>query len=599
MIDKLRNEKKPSVKYLVVFLIFFCFLIPILSIYLGNYFIYDQNELNNDQPIPRAHTITKDNYSPILSEEKYGLGNITVENISLDTTFGIGFPFVGGYKTEYNKLLDDLSGDGIEPPGLNMSFRELNFVECNRIAIVDNLNENITDSNILSIKLNESISVQYNMSKVFAGGAMEGFLIYGPRLYPCKSLGIWIQELGSPNTYQITDGNYSIDDGINFIRFNYNAYFGGVEIKNFSLYILWEYNLTVNTWKLTQYADPDLELLIMQQEQTIIPKFNYQFKLNAKKFNDSETALIEPKLPATDVNFKLRVNLPDKDLLTRTDLIIDGLPKDVDTFKNTDNSMNVGDTFKGNGSFSLDFECNFTVRFESAVHYTWAIDRLVSARNIRERIYLPTIVSGPSYIYLKYASIFESTISINQVISNTSLFDRNLIYYDANVTEYEPPTQTSLIFTENATRKKGLEIILPYMIKGEISPFIFKYSTIRNLRIKITDNINMPLVNFKVEIYYFGLIYGTYMSLDRVEPSAPTITDQNGEIYIRNVPNGNYTLMVYLNDVAILETSVSAYRVINYVATDIPHIPLIGIIFSIVSILIILIGLVLYNKKKR
>jgi hypothetical protein len=431
---------------------------------------------------------------------------------------------------------------------------------------------------------------------------MEGFLIYGPRLYPCSALELYVKENGSSIVNKIDDGNFSINQDINFARFNYNETFGGVEFKNFSMYIIWEYNITITkeNWELTQYEETDSELHLTQQEQEIEPKFNYFFNLDAKRFNYSNFALIEPKVGAGDVNFNLTVNLPDKDLLEKTALLLNGQSEIIASFTNPDNSVNTGDNFHGNNSvFSLDFECNFTVRFEHAVDKAWAIDRLVFGRNTRERIYLPSIVSGPDYIYLKFAAIFESTISIDQVLSNTSLFERNLVYHDANVSEFEAPTQNSLIFTENSTKKKGLEIILPYMLKGETSPFIFKYVTTRNLRIKITDSINMPLMNFEVEIYYYGVIYGTYISVENTQPLAPTITNENGEVLIRNVPNGNYTLIVYQNDVPLLETSVSAYVEINYINTEIPHFPLLIIIFCVFNVIFIVLGFVIYIKNKR
>ena len=206
--------------------------------------------------------------------------------------------------------------------------------------------------------------------------------------------------------------------------------------------------------------------------------------------NYNSTALEDPPVGASDVNFNLTVNLPDKDLLEKSTLLLNSQSKTVANYINPDNSMHTGDNFDGNYSaFSLDFNCSYTVRFDYAVDKSWAIDRLVSGLDTRERIYFPSIISGPEHLYLSYAAIFESTISIEQVRSNSSLFERNLIYHDANVTVYEAPTQNSLIFTENATRKKGLEIIIPYMIKGEIQPFTFKYVTTRNLHIKIQLNL--------------------------------------------------------------------------------------------------------------
>ena len=108
------------------------------------------------------------------------------------------------------------------------------------------------------------------------------------------------------------------------------------------------------------------------------------------------------------------------------------------------------------------------IRFINPVSETWAIDRLVSMRNIRERIYFPSLISGPKRIIVNYLMIYEPTITLDQVISNTSLFERDVQYFDLNVSTIEEEFKHSLIFTKNAVKKQGLKIIIPYMIRGEI-----------------------------------------------------------------------------------------------------------------------------------
>jgi hypothetical protein len=587
-----RNEKNRCIKFSALLIIVFCFLVPIVQLFIG---FNDGIEDINDDKIPKAHTISKDNYQPILNEAKQSLGNITAYNITAEPTYGIGFNWITGYSSELDETLDD----AVEG-ALNLTYKGMSFVETLNPAIVDNLNENITDRREISVKLNESISFQLNTSQQMSGGEyIEDFLVYCTILYPARLMELWVQENGSSIVQQVDEGNYSIYYDIQFVRFEYKNFFGvGDPFKNFTLYFIWEYNLSLVVWDLSQKADPDLNLLLTEQEQVITPEFNYQFILEGLQFNPENYT--DPLQELQEINFFLNISLPNKEELDFKELKINGVVEPIGNHKGLNNSINVGDKFNANYSqFSLDFECNYTVRFEYSVGKTWAIDRLVSGRNVRERIYIPSLVSGPSNIYLKYATIFESTISIDQVISNISLFERNLVYYDANVSEYEAPTQYSLIFTENATKKKGLEIKIPYMIKGETCPFVFRYRTTKNLRIKITDNINMPLANFKLEIYYYGLLYGTYISNDKIQPMAQLITDGNGEVIIHNVPNGNYTLIVYQNNQKLVETSVSAYVEINYVATDIQHFPLLFIIFGVLSGSLVIIGLVIYKKNKR
>jgi len=238
----------------------------------------------------------------------------------------------------------------------------------------------------------------------------------------------------------------------------------------------------------------------------------------------------------------------------------------------------------------------------SFVDETWAIDRLYEDNDIRERIYFPYIVSGPQRIYIKYVKVIEETISFDQVTSYSSLFGRATFYEEVNVTELEEDIKNSLVFSENATKRAGIKLTLPYMIRGEIkteiNPIMINYETEHNLRIIITDNIRMPIAGLDVKIYYYGELYGTYISLDKNQPIGPQITDENGEILVKNVPNGNYTIKIYQNEVLIKEAEVSAYLEVNYVATPIIHFPLVIMIFGSISGTIFIIGLIIYRKQK-
>ncbi len=535
-----------------------------------------------DNKIPKIQGFSKNDYNEILEQEEHGLGNITITNITFDAGFGKGFDAHDKYYT----LLDDIG------TGLNITHKEIIFLNTTSIAIVDNLNENITERREITVRLNETLSVQYNTSI----GDVEGFLIYSPLLFNCRLMELWEKVNGTSDVNKVNEVDYSMDNDINFLKFEYDDYFG-TEFKNFSMYLIWEYDLTIDSWELYQYPDSELSLLIINQEQTIYPKYNYHFDLNGMRFNTSTSEIIG----AHELKVKLKINLPDMELVWNHELTFNGvLVGDINDYINPDGSMNVGDYFTANNTrFNLDFQCNFTVRFYNAVDKTWAIDRLIRGNNVRERIYFPTIVSGPTSIYLKYITIFESTISIDQVISNTTLFERNLPYFDANVSLLEEDIRDSIIFTENATKKKGLEIKLPYLIKGEICPCIFEYTTTRNLKIKITDNIYMPIANLEVKIYYYGIIFGTYISNEKTQPISPTITNENGEILVKNVPNGNYTIKIFQNNELLMETSVSSYIDINYVVTNIPHFPLLILIFGIFSCIPFFIGLIYYNKYKN
>ncbi|MCJ7650712.1 MAG: hypothetical protein MUP85_19040, partial [Candidatus Lokiarchaeota archaeon] len=231
--------------------------------------------------------------------------------------------------------------------------------------------------------------------------------------------------------------------------------------------------------------------------------------------------------------------------------------------------------------------------------FSWAIDRLIENRDIRERIYFPSLISGPDRIILRYITLIETTITLDQVMSNHSVFKRPVSYFDANVSIIQDELENSLIFTKNSIKKKGLKIFLPYLVKGETDPFILKYKATKDLRVIITDNINMPLTGVKLELFYFDQLYGTYISNDLVQPMAPAFTNENGEIIFSNVPNGNYKARVFLDNQLLLETVVTPFLDVNYITTDIIHFPLVILVFSSFFGIIILIGYIFHLKNKK
>ena len=268
-------------------------------------------------------------------------------------------------------------------------------------------------------------------------------------------------------------------------------------------------------------------------------------------------------------------------------------------FLTKDKSLYTKSWVKANNSkFDIEFTAYYIITFFDPVDETWSIDRLVEDKDKRERIYFPTIITGPKHIYIKNLKILEETIGYDQVESQSSLFGRPVSFIEINVSKIEEEIRNSLIFTENATKHQGILINLPYLIYGEVCPFTFKYETDKDLRIVVTDNIHMPIVGLDVVIYYYGEKYGTYMSNEKNQPIGPTITDENGEILVENVPNGNYTLKIFTDNELITEAEVSSFLDVNYVVTPIIHFPLWILIFGIISGIILGLGFKIYKKQK-
>lgn len=526
--------------------------------------------LNKNTDI-KSQIISKEDYSPIIDEEKQALGNISVTSFSFNQK---GF-FNNSKK--YPDLEDDLTSGA-----LNMSFLGIDLIETKNPAHVDNLDKEISDSNRITVILNESINVVYDISIPNA----EGYLVYGPRLFPCKLVQLSLTN-ESMSIQEVPKKEYLVDS-FNFLVFDYFQYFGTTR-NNFTMHLIWEYNLTVRDWVL--YQNSKDKILIKYQQQEIKSLFYYNFSILGQKLTN-----LTIRVSSNNLDVKLKLNLPDKDDLYGHTLKVG--PDNINNFLNTDNSINIS-TVADRKLISLTFNANYTIKFINPIENTWAIDRLVKDTNIRERIYFPSLIGGPKHIILKYLLIHENTITVDQVISNSSLFTRNVQYYDLNISNVMEDFQKSLIFTKDAVKKLGLRIILPYLIVGETDPVIIRYDAFNDLIIRVTDNINMPLVGVNIELYYYQKSYGTYISNDLNQKISPLITDENGEVMIRNVPNGNYIVRIYDSSRLIKEATISTNNKINVVRTDEIHFPLIILIFLIISGIFVLLGLISYIQQKK
>ncbi|TFG27824.1 MAG: hypothetical protein EU532_06670 [Promethearchaeota archaeon] len=558
-------------------------ILPLVFIGLQNNSYSNGSENFYENRIPNAASFSKEDYQPVLDEEKQALGDLNVTELVFNE---VGINLTDYIKSNYPAYENDLSLGS-----LKMSYLRTQFNRTVEKAQIDNLNENITDYRKITVLLNESLSIEYD-------GSAEGYLYYAPRLKPFIQTELWVENQSNIGLRKVNEGNYSYHnyDKINFLRFNYKQYFTdiGEDPLSFRMYLLWEFNISIDSWKLTQ--DLDQELLLDEDEDYVIsPKFNYEFRINAKKYNQSS----DVEVPADNLLINITIKLPDKELLNNIELFKNS-NKITTNFLTSDNTIFIPQNLltSNNTIIEITFSTAYQILFVDPVDETWAIDRLIEDRDTRQRIYFPDIVSGPQRIILKYVEVIEESISFDQVNSISSLFGRGVIYEEVNVTELEEDIENSLVFNENATKRAGIKITLPYMIKEEICPIIVQYETELNLRIIVTDNIRMPIAGLDVKIYYYGELYGTYISTEKNQPIGPQITDENGEILVKDVPNGNYTIKIYQNENLIKESEVSAYLEVNYVTTPIIHFPIVIIIFSSISGIFFVIGLIIYRKQK-
>jgi hypothetical protein len=561
-------------KFINLLLILFVTVLPIfLSFYPNLNYSLEINSIDIKFE-PKLNSFSKGDYKPILEAPEQGLGNINLTRLNFNEMGIIN------YSVKFPELNDDLVSGA-----LDIIYEGTYYIETVQIAQFNNLNNSIVESDKIVILMNESLSIEYNNSIANS----EGFLIYNLRLYPREVKHLLVQNQSSSVVEELNSEDYSLDsDG--FIKFGYKNYFKA-NSHNFSMYIIFEYSLELKNWNIIQDSSNILQMTSSQH--TFSPSFSYIFALSGTKYFINQTLLV---VPAEGLDVELILKPLDKELFFDHHLKIDN--KDVNNFLESDNSLNF--TMSADlESFSLDFKLNFTIGFINPVDFTWAIDRLVEGRSTRERIYIPSLISGPQYIYLENVTFIENTITYDQVISNSSVFERDVNYYDVIVSVSQQSVEYSLIFTQNAVKRKGLRLFIPYMIAGETNPFIIKYSATNDLRIILTDNINMPLVGNRIELYYYDKLYGTYISNDLDQPMAPAYSNENGEIIIENVPNGNYTVRIYQNERLIKEEVINTFSIINIIRSNVIHFPLWIIIFGSISSILVIIGLIFYFNYKK
>ena len=538
--------------------------ILVIPIVIGRIHLNPNSEISYLPPI--ISDFSKDDYTPILSEEKYSLGNISINDIDLSA-------LEEGFKS-YNDTYP-LIGEDIYSGALNVSQVDNKFVETIEPAIKENLKIGITDRDIITVKINESLYVEYD-------NPQAGYFIYHARLNPSRLKEIYVNN-GSDIIELTNETDYIIDDN-DFIVFNFDEYFPGVSTNNFTMDLIWEYDIILQLWELFQDPVQNPDLIMTEAEQNFTVRFTYNFILAGRKFGGD---INQVNVYADNIDIALIVNLPDRNLLNDHILELNNVTVNINTHLNENKSIEIflSDAFSADQSlFSLNFTSVFTLKFISPVGKTWAIDRLVALRDIRERIYLLSLINGPKHIYLKDLSFYEPTIFIEQILSSSSLFERHVGYIYMN---------TSI------TGREGIKVLAPYLIAGETCPLIIKYISTQTLIVVITDNIKMPLVGASVEVFYCNKSYGTYISNDKVQPISPGTTNEFGEIILNDVPHGNYTVRIYMNGIIIKESIVNPENNINYIYTNYPHFPLWIIIFAIINGIILIVGVVFYLKIKK
>jgi len=568
MSNKTRNKTIFSKKTFILILIIIATFIPVVF---ANFKVFSNIGLSKSyfqEDVLNINDFTKDNYTEIRTTAKHGLGNITIDDISFNY-------ILQGLVNQ--DIYHPLVTEDLESLSLSLNTTNIEFIVTTSPALIDNLNSETGDKIIATTKLNETVQVSYTKSEA-------RYLIYQSRFTDTKLLEFYVNN-GTIIT-KLTEGvDYTIDDQ-NFLVFYYENYFQEGRTFNFTMYLILEHLLAFGDWEIEQMEDQVLE--IREVEQEVTPEFNYNFFLIGAFYDLS----LKEAFPITFWDVALTVNPLDKEKFNNHKLMLNGIEVNIGEHLNHDKSLQIrlSDHFTPDSStFSLNFTSTYLLRFEEPVGNSWAIDRLLRQREVRERIYFCNLISGPRHIYLKNVEFYEPGIYFEEeekkeVINTYSLFNRDVLFVDAN---------------NSISNRLGLNVTIPYLFVGETCPFSIEYNTSQKLKIVITDNIKMPLVGAKIEVFYFGAIYGTYISNKTIQPIIPSKSDENGQIVLYNVPRGNYTIRVYWEGRFVKEASISTFNEINYVYTSIIHFPLWILVFGGTNGIILILGVIFYLKYKK
>lgn len=521
------------------------------------------NPIDSNENALNMNTITKDNYTEILTTNKHSLGNITVDDIGYIGIFeglvneNVYHPLVTDDQVYGNLLIDTI---------------DMDFLNTTNPASVNFLGSNPIKKDYVTYTFNETLKVWYNNTQA-------RYLIYHSRFTNTKLLNFYVDN-GTVITELIEDVDFTFDDR-DYIIFYYEEYFQEGRIFNFTMHLIWEHFMGFASWQIEQREDNFF--IIDEVEQEVTAQFSYNFLMVAHAFDQS----ILETVPISFWYVALTISPLDKEQFNDHVLRVNDIEVNIGNFLTPEKSFKIelSDGFTPDlSTFSLNFTANYVVRFEEPVGDFWAVDRLVDQRSIRERIYLCNLISGPQHIYLKNIIFHESAIYFEEVLDSYSLFDRYVEINELN---------------SSISGYMGLNVTIPYLYVGETCPLLIKYITFQRLKIVITDDIKMPLVGAKIEVFHFGAIYGTYISNTTSQPIIPRSSDENGQIILDNVPRGNYTIRVYWQGSFVKEASISTFNEINYIHTSIPHSPLWIIIFGAIISFILIIGAIFYQKYKK
>jgi hypothetical protein len=447
---------------------------------------------------------------------------------------------------------------------------------------------NSRTSNI-TVRMNQTVYFKYNYSTtVFEVGIQS-------KIQPAVLYKIYY----STNNIQFVPANQSdyYTSSTNVFVYNFTHLYQ--QQNNGSFYLRFEYDvpIPVSQWSVTALSptENDGYNYLNARTTNIIQKYNLNVSLG---IGDG---------PVLDANFS--VTLPGKNNVFNSSFNMYNNNAPNGTFHQTLFRDNVYyfraqfmDTSNSYVKVGFIFYTNFTVEFKGTVLYEkfWAEDRLVSGFKTRERDYKISIIAGPEDLGLPFLRFNDTSIYFSDTTRRTFISElgRSVTIEDMNKSapiQTDPDQPASLV----GYRAEGISVLgfQYFLYKGEVDVVTVNYNAVRHLQLVVTDNIKIPLVGYKVNLYLGNHAYGTFINQEKIVPYPTKTTDIEGRVSVRNVPRGNYTIEVLdPNGKFVQNLTANSEELTNYIITDIDHFPTEILVYTGIFTAILLLGIALYKK---
>jgi hypothetical protein len=373
---------------------------------------------------------------------------------------------------------------------------------------------------------------------------------------------------------------------------------------NGTFILTYEYECDIPITGLNCYT-PGPEQYIIDHTQNLTQRFNYNIT-----FGELGNSL--------DVTAKFNVTLPNYDRLFNTviDEFDNGTLQSWE-YTNHKNQISLVANLSSEKKMGLHFDTNFTVQILEAISSYWSEDRLVDSTSVRERDIKLRVSDGPADLILSYIWLNETEVFFDDLVKSSNIrsaLGRPVYAQDMNVSvesiyNYDP-------IEENEEDEEEDEVVVQYTdgtkllgLAGESRYYIatnetdiitIRYSAPRTLSIVVTDNINVPLPDYRVNIYYGEMKYGTKINRFHALPYPTKITNENGQILYDWVPAGNFTLEIMdSNGKFVANKTASSLSSLNFLVTDKTHFPSVILVLGGISTGFILLGVVILKKQNK